>query len=120
VAGNGHRRWPTRSKRSSARLELEPIDINPKGLLQETLQAISPRSPVYELISESGREHEKTFVVRVVWEGMTLGEGTGRSKKQAETAAAQEAMLRRVWEENVTIECVQANQAASALGAEIR
>ena len=93
-----------------AQLEAEPVDINPKGHLQETLQAISPRSPVYELISESGREHEKTFVVRVVWEGMSLGEGIGRSKKQAETAAAMEAMQRRVWEDKKIIECLQANQ----------
>ena len=62
------------------------------------LQAISPRSPVYEVISKSGPEHEKTFVVRAIWEGITLGEGTGRSKKQAETAAAIEAMREKRWE----------------------
>ena len=93
-----------------AQLEIEPIDINPKGHLQETLQAISPRSPIYELVSESGREHEKTFVVRVVWEGMVLGEGGGRSKKQAETAAALEAMQCKRWVQSVTLEAVQINQ----------
>ena len=77
----------------------EPIDINPKGQLQELLQAISPRSPAYEVISQSGPEHEKTFVVRALWEGITLGEGTGRSKKQAETAAAIQAMRERRWEQ---------------------
>src|SRR5947209_476990 len=77
----------------------EPVDINPKGHLQELLQRISPRSPVYQLISQSGREHEKTFVVQAVWEGIILGQGTGRSKKQAETAAALEAMRLRRWEE---------------------
>lgn len=87
-----------------AQIEMEPVDINPKGHLQETLQAISPRSPVYELIAESGREHEKTFAVRVLWEGIVLGEGVGKSKKQAETAAAIEAMQSRRWEQNVTIE----------------
>jgi len=95
-----------------AQIQHEPVDINPKGHLQETLQAISPRSPVYELISESGREHEKTFVVRVVWEGMLLGEGSGRSKKQAETAAAVCAMQSKCWEQGVTLEAIQANQAA--------
>ena len=70
------------------RLEEEPLEINPKGQLQEILQAISPRSPVYELLSQAGREHERTFSVRVVWETQVLGEGIGRSKKQAETAAA--------------------------------
>ena len=77
----------------------EPVDINPKGHLQEVLQSISPRSPVYELISQSGRDHEKTFVVQAVWEGIVLGHGSGRSKKQAETAAALEAMRLRRWEE---------------------
>jgi ribonuclease III len=76
----------------------EPIDINPKGQLQELLQAISPRSPVYEVMSQTGPEHAKTFVVRAVWEGIELGQGTGKSKKQAETAAAIEAMKERRWE----------------------
>ncbi|MGZ4984183.1 MAG: putative dsRNA-binding protein, partial [Chthoniobacterales bacterium] len=103
-----------------AELELQPVDINPKGHLQETLQAISPRSPVYELISECGREHEKTFTVRVVWEGIALGEGVGRSKKQAETAAAMEAMQRRLWEQTTPAECAPDNPAASSLNAGIR
>jgi ribonuclease-3 len=81
-----------------AQLVEEPVDINPKGQLQELLQAISPRSPVYEVISQTGREHEKTFVVRAVWEGIILGEGTGRSKKLAETAAAVEAMQEKRWD----------------------
>ena len=80
-----------------ALLAEEPGDVNPKGNLQELLQAISPRSPAYEIVSQSGPEHEKTFVVRAVWEGIVLGEGTGRSKKQAETAAAVEAMEQQRW-----------------------
>ncbi len=75
----------------------EPVDINPKGDLQELLQAISPTSPVYETISQSGPEHDKTFVVRAMWEGKELGQGTGRSKKQAETAAAEEALKLKRW-----------------------
>ncbi len=94
-----------------AQIEVEPVDINPKGHLQELLQAISPRSPVYELLSESGPEHEKVFLVRVLWEGMDLGKGEGRSKKQAETAAAQRAMEQKIWEADATLECIQAKQA---------
>lgn len=45
---------------------------------------------------------------------MALGEGSGRSKKQAETAAALQAMQRKSWEQTATIEDVQANQAASS------
>ena len=96
-----------------ARIVEEPIDVNPKGHLQELLQAISPRSPVYEVISKSGPEHEKTFVVRAVWEGVTLGEGTGRSKKQAETAAAIEAMRERRWEQAERENSAAASQSAA-------
>jgi len=77
-----------------------PVDINPKGELQELLQSISPASPVYELVSESGPEHDKTFVVKCVWEGHVLGQGSGRSKKQAETAAATNALKRKAWEKS--------------------
>ncbi len=79
------------------RIEEEPLEINPKGQLQERLQSISPRSPVYELVAQEGREHERTFSVRVCWEGQLLGEGTGRSKKQAETAAALAALKDELW-----------------------
>jgi ribonuclease III len=82
-----------------AQIAAEPVDINPKGQLQELLQSISPRSPVYDVTSQSGPEHEKTFVVKVVWEGLELGQGSGQSKKQAETAAAIEAMELRRWED---------------------
>ena len=83
------------------KLAKEPVDINPKGDLQEFLQSISPRSPIYELVSQSGPEHEKTFISQVVWEGIVLGQGSGRSKKQAETAAALEALNSRRWEKNL-------------------
>lgn len=88
----------TQSKPDLEEVAEAPVDINPKGHLQELLQSISPRSPAYELISETGPEHDKTFVVKCVWEDMVLGEGTGRSKKQAETAAASDAMQRKMWE----------------------
>jgi ribonuclease-3 len=50
------------------------------------------------VISQSGPEHEKFFVVEARWEGMVLGKGSGRNKKQAETAAAEEALKLRLWE----------------------
>src|SRR5882672_3290980 len=88
----------TQTRADLAKLAEEPVDFNPKGDLQELLQSISPRSPVYELVSQSGPEHEKTFVSEVVWEGIVLGQGTGLSKKQAETAAALEALQLKRWE----------------------
>ena len=81
----------------------EPTDINPKGDLQELLQSISPMSPVYETVSESGPEHDKLFVVRAIWEGTELGRGSGKSKKQAETAAAEEALELKRWEKGAVM-----------------
>jgi ribonuclease III len=88
----------TQTRSDLEQLAETPVDINPKGQLQELLQSISPRSPVYELVSQSGPEHEKMFVSQVVWEGIVLGQGSGRSKKQAETTAALEAMELKRWE----------------------
>src|SRR2546421_3237379 len=85
------------AKPDLVQLAEEPVDINPKGNLQELLQSISPRSPVYEVLSQTGPEHDKRFVVQAVWEGIVLGKGRGLSKKQAETAAAEEAMRLKRW-----------------------
>jgi ribonuclease III len=79
------------------KLKLEPVDVNPKGMLQETLQSVSPVSPVYSVVSESGPEHRKSFVSKVCWNRIELGRGEGRSKKEAETAAAIDALERKVW-----------------------
>jgi ribonuclease-3 len=78
-------------------LEVDPPDTNPKGRLQEILQAISPQSPSYPIIDQSGPEHEKRFVAKIVWDGRELGEGEGRSKKEAETAAARDALEKQAW-----------------------
>lgn len=78
-------------------LEVDPPDNNPKGRLQEILQAISPQSPSYPIIDQSGPEHEKRFVSKIVWDGRELGAGEGRSKKEAETAAARDALEKQYW-----------------------
>lgn len=74
----------------------EPTEINPKGNLQEILQSSSTSAPIYELLKESGAAHQKNFQCRVVWEGHELGTGEGRSKKEAEIAAANEALKNEV------------------------
>ena len=81
--------------------------------LQEKLQAKSRPQPAYLLVQESGPEHQKTFVVRALWEGIVLGEGTGRSKKQAETAAAIEAMREKRWEQAAEKDSTVASQGAA-------
>lgn len=81
-----------------AAMASEPEEINPKGRLQEILQAIAPSAPLYEVIAQSGPEHLKHFECRVVWETIELARGSGRSKKQAEVEAADRALADRKWE----------------------
>jgi ribonuclease III len=75
-----------------------PVDINPKGQLQETLQSIATCGPIYEVLSATGPEHAKIFLVEARWEGVVLGRGTGLSKQAAEIEAANNALANKVWE----------------------
>jgi ribonuclease-3 len=72
---------------------------NPKGRLQEELQAIKRESPVYRILAEEGPDHLKQFRAEVIWFGRSLGEGCGSSKKNAESAAAENALEGRKWED---------------------
>ncbi|MCX6967236.1 MAG: ribonuclease III [Verrucomicrobia bacterium] len=76
----------------------EPVHVNPKGRLQELLQALSPYSPAYTVVSQTGPEHQKNFVSVVTWNNLELGRGSGRSKKEAEGAAAMDALQACRWE----------------------
>ncbi len=66
--------------------------LSPKSRLQEMTQALYKELPVYELIEATGPEHKKTFSVHVLVNGEIKGKGVGKSKKQAEENAAQNAL----------------------------
>lgn len=68
------------------------VEGNPKSELQEIIQAESREALVYQLVSESGPAHNKTFEIAVLFEGSELGRGVGKSKKEAESNAAREAL----------------------------
>jgi len=59
-----------------------------KTSLQELSAAAGAGSPEY-LVQEEGPDHEKTFHAHAVVDGEVLGQGTGRSKKEAEQQAAE-------------------------------
>ena len=63
-----------------------------KTALQELVQRRSGQTLTYELIGEQGPDHDKTFSVRVLLNGESIGEGAGRTKKEAEQAAAGNAL----------------------------
>lgn len=79
------------------RLEDSPEEKNPKGELQELLQALHPEAPHYEIVSESGPDHRRVFQSQVSWRGQVLASGKGKSKKEAEIRAAAEALRSQDW-----------------------
>ena len=63
-----------------------------KSKLQEVAQAIWRKTPNYRISREVGVSHEKRFTVQVLFDDEVMGEGSGRSKKEAEQAAANDAL----------------------------
>lgn len=68
-----------------------------KSHFQEKAQEVESTTPVYETIEESGPDHDKTFVVGVYLGGALVAQGTGRSKQEAEQAAAAAGLAARGW-----------------------
>ncbi len=65
-----------------------------KTILQEMIQTVPNQSLVYELIEETGPDHNKEFSVYALLNGKRIGFGRGRTKKAAEQLAAYEAIGR--------------------------
>jgi ribonuclease-3 len=89
-------RWFVLEQMHDAIMRIRGGDVNPddyKSKLQEVSQAIWRRPPNYYVTGESGTAHERRFTVQVEIDGDVIGEGTGRSKKEAEQAAAADALL---------------------------
>ena len=63
-----------------------------KSRLQELMQSELRESVTYETIDETGPSHNKTFTVNVLFNGIVLGTGKGKSKKEAEENAARAAL----------------------------
>lgn len=63
-----------------------------KSKLQEIVQKKYKAPPVYNVIAETGPDHEKKFTLEVHIRQRVLGSGEGRSKKEAEQMAAKEAL----------------------------
>lgn len=65
-----------------------------KSLLQEEIQKQKGNTISYEEIGESGPDHDKVFSFVVKLNGEVFGKGEGRTKKDAEQAAAGDALLK--------------------------
>lgn len=73
-------------------IEKKQLYKDPKSLLQEISQADFKVTPVYKLLSESGPDHARIFVVGVYFGDELQGEGSGPSKQEAEAEAAKHAL----------------------------
>jgi ribonuclease-3 len=75
-------------------IEADKRHTNYKSHLQEYVQSTFRTHPVYRIRSEAGPDHSKHFLVEVMVGRRTLGSGKGRNKKEAEQAAARDALDR--------------------------
>ncbi|HEY0866907.1 MAG TPA: ribonuclease III [Fimbriimonas sp.] len=70
-------------------------DVSPgdfKSKLQEVAQSYWRKTPQYRIVGETGVAHERRFIVQVLLDDVVMGEGEGRSKKEAEQSAANDAL----------------------------
>ena len=82
-------RWLLRDSREIAS---DKRHTNYKSHLQEFVQSTYRTHPVYRIRSEAGPDHSKQFNVEVIVGRRVLGTGRGRNKKDAEQAAARDAL----------------------------
>ena len=86
------RKLITRFILTNNRREQEGVIRDFKTALQELVQRESGQVLTYHLLGKSGPDHAKVFSVAVELNGKPLGAGEGRSKKEAEQAAAKAAV----------------------------
>ena len=68
-----------------------------KSTLQEKSQEAHGVTPVYQVLEESGPDHDKQFVVGVFVSEELLAKGSGKSKQEAEQSAARAALEEKGW-----------------------
>lgn len=82
---------------TSDRVKTESRD--PKSRLQETIQQHINATPLYTVLSEVWKDHEKVFTISASIAWVTIGTGMGTNKKLAQEAAATDALAQKdKWE----------------------
>lgn len=66
---------------------------NWKAILQDYCQKVHQTTPIYRVLEESGPDHSKMFKIAVYIDQESIGHGEGSSKKEAQQAAAANAMM---------------------------
>lgn len=67
--------------------------MDPKSKLQELVQEKHGITPTYGVVSESGPDHDKIFIVAAYMKDKEIGRGQGPSKQEGEVSAAENALL---------------------------
>lgn len=75
-----------------SRKKAKMTKVDYKSALQEEVQKNGKCTVTYNVLKEEGPDHAKTFYVEVVINEKVLGNGHGKSKKEAEQKAADEAL----------------------------
>jgi len=71
--------------------------VDPKSKLQELVQEKRGITPTYEVVSETGPDHNKIFVVGAMVGTVEVGRGSGPSKQEAELSAAENALKNNIF-----------------------
>lgn len=85
-------------------LLIKTNDVIQKGLYKDSKSFVQEKSqeevgvtPVYKLIEEMGPDHDKRFKMAIYFDDKYIAEGEGKSKQEAESAAAKAALIARGW-----------------------
>lgn len=68
-----------------------------KSLVQEKAQEYRSVTPSYKVLNETGPDHDKHFTVGIFFGAELIAEGKGKSKQEAEQAAAMSALKVNDW-----------------------
>jgi len=86
---------------------------NPKGQLQELIQARTTERAVYSIIAETGEDHSKQFHASVSWRNQVYGNGVGKTKKDAETEAARATLNNTLFQDALPPPCLCPHRVAN-------
>jgi ribonuclease-3 len=68
-----------------------------KSFVQEKSQEMYNATPAYQVLSEEGPDHDKLFTVAIFFGEEKVAQGKGKSKQEAETQAARNALVVKGW-----------------------
>lgn len=73
------------------------LHLDPKSKFQEKAQEIYSITPHYQMLEESGPDHDKTFTVGLYIKEELIAKGTGSSKHDAQVDAASAGLRKKNW-----------------------